>query len=120
MHALVFGKGTDVDINARLVGLGHNVDVGGGVAPRQFAVGTDVVGTHRQAVQFGDLFQKILFNGVHQLRTPSTLSVRTLQAGLEASALPSRAGRISLRGPSFWIWPSLMTTILSAMFRMRS
>lgn len=52
--------------------------------------------------------------------TPSTLSASTLQAGLPASALPSRAGRMSARAPSFSTWPFLITTILSAMFKMRS
>ena len=120
VYALVLGEGTDVNVDARFVGLGNDIDVGGGVAARQFAVGADVVSAHRQAVQFGNLFQQVHLNGVHQLRTPSTLSVRMLQAGLEASALPSRAGRISLRAPTFSTWPFLMTTILSAMFRMRS
>ena len=120
VHALVLGEGADVDVDARLVGLGDDINVGGGVAARQLAVGADVVSAHRQAVQLGHLFEQIQFNGVHQARTPSTLSVSTLQAGAEASALPSSAGRMSPRAPTFSTWPFLMTTILSAMFRMRS
>src|SRR5699024_12209330 len=103
------------------VGLGHDVDVCGGVAAVQLAVGADVVGAHRQAVQFGNFFQQVFLNGVqHQARTPSTLSASTLQAAWLASALPSRAGRMSARGPTLSMRPSLMTTILSAMFKIRS
>ena len=101
MYALIFGERADVDVNAGLVILGHDINVGGGVAACQLAVGTDIVSAHGQAVQVGDLPQQVLFNCVDHLRTPSTLSASTLQAGLPASALPSRAGRISARAPSF-------------------
>ena len=121
VYALVLGERADKNVDARFVGLGHDVDVGGGVAGFQLAVGTDVVSAHGQAVQLGHFAQQVFLNGVHhQLLTPSTLSVSTLHAGLLASALPSRAGRISARGPAFWMRPSLMTTMRSAMFRMRS
>ena len=101
VYALVLGERADKDINAGLVLLGYNVNVGGGVAPCQLAVGADVVSADRQAVEVGDLPQQVLFNRVDHLRTPSTLSASTLQAGLAASALPSRAGRMSARAPTF-------------------
>ena len=120
VHALVFCERADVNVDAGLVVLGHDVNVGGGIAARQLAIGADVVSAYGQAVQVGDLPQQVLFNCVDHLRTPSTLSASTLQAGLPASALPSRAGRMSARAPSFSTWPFLITTILSAMFKMRS
>ena len=119
VYALVFGARLDENVNARLVRLGDDVDVGGGAAPRQTAVGPDVVGPHRQRVQLGHFLQQILFDGVHY-RTPSTLSVSTLQAAPAASALPSRPGSSSARGPIFSMPPFFTTTMVSAMFRIRS
>ena len=50
MHAFVYGAGFDENINARLVRLGYNVNVGGGVPGGTCAVGTDIVCPHRQGV----------------------------------------------------------------------
>lgn len=101
VYALVFGERADVNVDAGLVVLGHDVNVGGGVAARQLAIGADVVSAYGQAVQVGDLPQQVLFNCVDHLRTPSTLVGQHTAGRLPASALPSRAGRMSARAPSF-------------------
>src|SRR5699024_200604 len=70
VHALVFGAGFDIDIDAGQVLLADNIDVGGGAAALQLAVGPDVVGADRQRVQFGHLVQQLLFNRVDHRSHP--------------------------------------------------
>ena len=62
VYALVLGERADKDIDAGLVLLGHNINVGGGVASGQLAVGADVVSADRQAVEVGDLPQQVLLD----------------------------------------------------------
>ena len=57
MHAFVFGARGDDDIDAGFVGLGDNIDVGGGIAPGGSAVGADIVGADRKPVQIGNFLQ---------------------------------------------------------------
>ena len=52
---LVLGARLDDDVNAVLVGLGHDVDVGGGVPAGLFAVGPDVIGPFGHFMQLGHL-----------------------------------------------------------------
>ena len=119
---LVLGARLDDDVNAVLVGLGHDVDVGGGVPARLFAVGPDVIGPLGDGVQLGHLLQEVLLNGIDHsflssLDVQRTLSDRALHT---LDELSSRPGRMSFRAPSFCTWPSARTTMRSAMFRMRS
>ena len=65
VDALVFGPGLDDDVNAVLVRLGHNVDVGGGVPGGRLAVGPDIVGPFGHVMQFRYLLQQALLNGIH-------------------------------------------------------
>ena len=54
---LVFRPRLDDDVDAVLVRLGDDVDVGGGVPARLLAVGPDVVGPLRDLVEPGHLLQ---------------------------------------------------------------
>ena len=55
----------DEDIDAVLVRLGHDVDVGGGVPGGGLAVGPDVVSPFGHVMQFCYLLQQALLNGIH-------------------------------------------------------
>ena len=62
---LLLGAGSDVDVDAGLVGLGVDDDVGGADAAVRFAVLADIVGPHRKTVQIGDLLEELGFQFVH-------------------------------------------------------
>ena len=94
VHALIFGAGLDVDVDAGLIVLADDVDVGGGVAGLQLAVGADVVGADRQRVEFGDLVQQFLFDGVHGY-TPLHF------AGQYVAGRVGRIGAAEQRGQKF-------------------
>ena len=64
VHALVPGAGFDMNINAAAVRLGDDVDVGGGVPAGKLAVGAEIVGTGRHAVQVGNFLDQAFLNGI--------------------------------------------------------
>ena len=77
MDALVFRAGLDADVDAGLVGLGADLNVGGGVAARRLAVCADVVGALRHLVQVGDLSQQLLLDlSQHSSRLPPEYGCR--------------------------------------------
>ena len=87
------------------------------------AVGPDVVGRLRAGSSRSATSSQQVLSELRRsfCAPPSTLSASTLQAGLPASALPSRAGRTSVTG-ALVLPPGRrsITMIWSAMFRMRS
>ena len=62
---LVFGARSDVNVDARLVGLGVDDDVGGVGPPVQPPVLPDVVGPHRGLFQVCDLLEELPVHVVH-------------------------------------------------------
>ena len=63
VHRLALGAVRDADVDAGVVGLGGNVDVGRGMALDQFAVLAHVEGALRHAVHIGDLGEQVLVDG---------------------------------------------------------
>ena len=62
IHSLALGCGLDEDVDARLVGFGANIDIGGDVSTRKFAVVADVVCTLRNTFQIRYLFEQVFFD----------------------------------------------------------
>ena len=63
VHRLALGAVRDADVDAGVVGLGGNVDVGRGMALDQLAVLAHVEGALRHAVHIGDLGEQVLVDG---------------------------------------------------------
>ena len=64
VHALVFGAGLHMDVDAAAVCLGDDLNVGSAAAARKLAVGPEVIGALGHAVQIRDLLDKALLDGV--------------------------------------------------------
>ena len=64
VHALVFGAGLHMDVDAAAVCLGDDLDVGGAAAACKLAVGPEVVGALGHGVEIGDLLDEALLDGV--------------------------------------------------------
>ena len=116
VDALVLRAGLDIYVYAWLVALGDDVYVRGGVPPLKLAVGADVVRALGHAVQIGYLREQVALNLVKCHAVPPY----TAASRPQAPAPPMSLGRISSLGPCSLMRPAAITTILSAISRIRS
>ena len=114
IHGLALGSGEDMDINAGLIRFGSNPDVFGGLPPGALPVLADVVcRVLRHAHPVRNRFEQPLCDLVHLFCAPSSGHPHAF------SGSPSSCGRISSRLPCADTCPFAMTTISSAISKMR-
>ena len=67
MHAFLLGAGFDDNVDALLVGLGYNVDVGGGGAVHALSVGTDIISSGGHLMESRHLLQQVFLYLIHHI-----------------------------------------------------
>ena len=115
MHLLPGRARRDDDVNARLIALLTDLDIGGGVALHAHAVGAQIErGARHEAADARDLLQQALFHLIQHAHAPAFLLMP------HGSKSMSSVGRISSRLPCAFTAPFSMTIISSASCMMRS
>ncbi len=123
MHALVLCSRLDDDIDAGLVRLRHDIDIFRCIAPRALTVHAEIIGSLRHLVKVRDLLKQLFLYRIHDHLPPSAA---LLPASIVSWCVRHASESLRIFGSSSSLAacsktsPPAITTMRSAMFRMRS